>query len=189
MLFVLAVRRGFAVGPDGDWFIAQGLEAEPTIKGLAVARRAYCKVVSHRENLQESLNIRVLGHPGIEEQNVRLQLAHQLHSFGAVRGFTDDLMARLRLEQTPQAIADYRVIVSERQPNLLLWLSKVHAASSRFAALLFTENTLRRILPTSEVFEDGRLKPDVEVPDFDPFYRKPSLSAERFCNEPIPKAA
>jgi hypothetical protein len=37
-------------------------------------------------------------------------LAHQLHSFGAVRGLTDDLMVRLGLEQTAQASLEDRVI-------------------------------------------------------------------------------
>jgi hypothetical protein len=42
-------------------------------------------------------------------------------------------------------------------------------------------------------FDDGRLKPDIVIPDYDPLDAVRVLrtrpSAERFCNECLPKAA
>ena len=61
----------------------------------------------------------MLGHNEVEQKNVGFQLECQFHSFGAVRNLAYNLQVRFHLEQTPQAITENRMIVSDHQPNLL----------------------------------------------------------------------
>jgi hypothetical protein len=65
----------------------------------------------------------MLGHCEIKQKDIRLQFACQSYAFSTVRRFTDDLMVRFRLEQTPQAITEDGVIGRDHKANL--WLFKI----------------------------------------------------------------
>ena len=83
--------------------------------------------------IAQRLQARMLGHGQIEQQNVGFQLPRQLHRFGAVRGFAQNLQIGLGFQQPPQTIAENRMVIGNHKANCLR-LSKIHEALPRCAA-------------------------------------------------------
>ena len=72
-------------------------------------------------------------HRQIEQQNVGLQLLRQLHRFGAVRGFAQNLQVGFGFQQPPQAVAENRMVIGNHKTNRLRF-SKIHEALPRSEA-------------------------------------------------------
>ena len=68
-------------------------------------------------DLRQSFQSRHVGHGEIEEQDVRLELAHQLDGLRAVRGFADDAEARLHLQQLAQPVAEDGMVVGDEDAD------------------------------------------------------------------------
>ncbi len=92
---------------------------------LALFRRRGQQNHPHRSRVRRHAQVaqgfqtRMLGHGQIEQKNVGLQLPRQLHRFGAIRGFPQNLQVCLRLQQPPQTVAENRMVVGNHKADWL----------------------------------------------------------------------